>query len=477
MRNNYSNKFKTILFTSLCFLLLTGCTGQPKPSSNVKDEAAEEKEVAHKEEKKAKDIPKAPEKIEEMIEQAPGKLVEQEMDPELELLDGWDYFKYSKFIDNTFNPIVEKELDQYFEKHQDLTTDQIYDYLVYLLASGQYKSHYEKLISYEHGYVMPDLPEGEDEIEIAKKQKTNVVILMDASGSKKASIADGVKMDLAKEAISQFTAELEDDVNVSLLAYGHIGTGKESDKEKSCKTIDTLYPLSPYEENQFQGAMNSFQASGWTPLAGAIEKANNLLANYPQEEYKNIVYIVSDGVETCDGNPVEAAKKLNESNIEAKVNIIGFDVDDEGQKQLKQVAEAGGGNYATVRDKADFEDIMIKKWKPSIMQVLSQQGVKLHEYVDQQKRLIDAHSPLYNASEREANRIISAVHYLYHEKHVTYELGETIKDKAKSMRDLRNDYFRSIKDEKEAEAKKAADEIDAKVKAWQEKWYKELEKK
>ncbi|MBY0124367.1 hypothetical protein [Bacillus sp. S/N-304-OC-R1] len=43
--------------------------------------------------------------------------------------------------------------------------------------------------------------------------------------------------------------------------------------------------------------------------------------------------------------------------------------------------------------------------------------------------------------------------------------------------DLRNDYFRSIRTKKEAEAKRAADEIYAKVKAWQDKLYKELEKK
>ncbi|MFC0417928.1 hypothetical protein ACFFHH_21225 [Cytobacillus solani] len=43
----------------------------------------------------------------------------------------------------------------------------------------------------------------------------------------KASVAGGVKMDLAKETIKQFTDQLEEDVNVSLLAYGHIGTGGE----------------------------------------------------------------------------------------------------------------------------------------------------------------------------------------------------------------------------------------------------------
>ena len=126
-------------------------------------------------------------------------------------------------------------------------------------------------------------------------------------------------------------------------------------------------------------------------LAGAMEMAHEYLSSYDKEQYRNIVYIVSDGVETCDGNPVAAAKQLHDSEIEAKVNIIGFDVDDEGQNQLKTVAEAGGGEYATVRNPSEFEGVLIKKWKPSMMQVMSQQGVKLHELVHQKEALIAIH--------------------------------------------------------------------------------------
>lgn len=89
---------------------------------------------------------------------------------------------------------------------------------MYQLGSGQYQSYYEQLDSYDHGYEMPELPEGKDEIEVAKARKTNVVILMDASGGMKADVSGGAKMTQAKEAVEQFTSELEEDVNVSLLA-------------------------------------------------------------------------------------------------------------------------------------------------------------------------------------------------------------------------------------------------------------------
>lgn len=451
--------------------MVVGCSAESKSTLEVKEskETTTQAEESDKEE-----IAVAPREIEGMVVQEAGKLVKQYIDPELEIIDGLDFVQYRNFIEDTFEPAAEKQFQAYFEKNQELTSDQVYDYLVDQLGSGQYKTYYESLRNFEHGHVMPDLPDGADEIEVAKNQQTNVVILMDASGSMKAAVSDGVKMELAKETIMKFTDDLQEDVNVSLLAYGHIGTGKDSDKENSCKGIETLYPLGSYNSTTFNEAMNAFQASGWTPLAGAIEKANELLSSYNKEQYKNIVYIISDGIETCDGNPIEAAQKLNDSNIEAKVHIIGFDVDDEGQKQLKDVAEAGGGEYTTVRDKSEFEDVVLKKWRPNVFQLLAIQGIPLHEVVNQKQKVLDLYTPMYTASEREANRIISAVYFLKDQKLISEEAANHVITSAEELRDLRNAHFKTIKEEKDNEAQQARDEIDAEVQAWKEKWNNEL---
>ncbi|MDV2686890.1 hypothetical protein RYX56_21290, partial [Alkalihalophilus lindianensis] len=76
---------------------------------------------------------------------------------------------------------------------------------------------------------------------------------------------------------------------------------------------------------------------------------------------QNIIYVVSDGIETCNGDPVKAAKDLHDSNIKAVVNIIGFDVDNSGQKQLLAVAEAGGGQFETVNTAEQFKRVWEKQ--------------------------------------------------------------------------------------------------------------------
>ena len=421
-------------------------------------------------------IPKAARTVEDMMSQPAGKLVEAHMDPDIEAARTVNWVYYHRFYEDTFKGIMESELPTYFEEHPDLSVDEIYDYLVYQLGSGQYSTFYNQLTSYAHGYVMPELPEGEDEIELAKRQQTNVVILMDASGSMKAEIGGESRMSLAKQAIEDFTGQLPEDVNVSLFAYGHKGAGTEADKQLSCSSIEELYPLGAHNADSFQKAMDSFEASGWTPLAGAMEKAHEYLSSYDKEQFRNIVYIVSDGVETCDGDPVAAAKKLHDSEIEAKVNIIGFDVDDEGQNQLKTVAEAGGGEYATVRNPSEFEGVLIKKWKPSMMQVMNQQGVQLHDLVHQQQALIAIHDPLSNLSDRETTRITNAAYELKNKKILDDEKAYEVIELAKEMGELRSAHFSEVKEQKSEEAKQARDEIDAKVKAWKDKWSAELEK-
>jgi Ca-activated chloride channel homolog len=182
---------------------------------------------------------------------------------------------------------------------------------------------------------------------------------MDSSGSMAGKVQGQTKMHLAKQAVQQFASNLPEGANVAVRVYGNKGTSSQKDKAISCSSSEMLYPLQPYDSNKFQSAIANLKPAGWTPLAASIKSAKNDLAKQQGEGVQNIIYVVSDGVETCGGNPVQEAKNLHNSNIKAVVNIIGFDVDDSGQKALKAVADAGGGSYQTVNQedlKSYFEE-------------------------------------------------------------------------------------------------------------------------
>ena len=56
--------------------------------------------------------------------------------------------------------------------------------------------------------------------------------------------------------------------------------------------------------------------------------------------------VVSDGKETCQGDPCELVRSLRNRGVEITVHVVGFDVTAEEREQLNCVAEAGGGKYA-----------------------------------------------------------------------------------------------------------------------------------
>lgn len=452
-----------------CILSLVVIAACAKDQDQLQSENAKPTQTAATDEKVEVKIPTAARTVEEMIDQQAGVLIEKHMDQKLETLESWDRQKYLDFLEQTFNPIVEKELKTYFTKHKNLSSEEIYDYLVYMLGSGNYKNYYDQLTLYEHGYVMPELPNGEDQV-TTKQKKVNTLVLMDASGSMKEVVAGQTRMEQAKVAISKFVEQIPSDANVSLMAYGHVGSSADSDKAKSCSSVEILYPLSTYQAEDFTNSLNLFQASGWTPLAGAINKAGEILQAYPSDEYYNQVYIVSDGVETCDGDPVAAAKQLQDQSIKATINIIGLNVDNEGQQQLKQVADSGGGEYITVDDPAELEVQITKKWKPTLGQLVWTQGVTLQQSIEAMERMNEIYNPLYYASSAELNRIQQAVYFLNNENLINTDVKSQILKLAQSSEDIRNNHFSEIKEEKELEREQTKKEIDAKVEEWRQQW-------
>jgi len=162
-------------------------------------------------------------------------------------------------------------------------------------------------------------------------------------------------MTSAKDSILNFVNKLPKDAKVGIRVYGHKGTGSDSDKALSCSSSELVYPISNFNEGEFQTALNKFSPSGWTPIGLALREAKNDLASFDGANNTNIVYLVSDGIDTCDDQPIEAAKELYLSNISPIINVIGFDVDSKGQNQLREIAAATEGIYGTVTNEGELQ--------------------------------------------------------------------------------------------------------------------------
>lgn len=290
---------------------------------------------------------KKPESIEEFLSLPPGRFA------------GMEYKEHSQEVNEVLRqlPNIENPDEEIMEMY-------------YLALLGLFAEVYPdpqqmidqiKLVSFGN----PEI----DDPRYQFKDQYNVEIILDASGSMAESVGGKTRMEAAKEAIKEFAKNLPKQARVSLRVYGHKGSGKESDKSLSCSSSELVYGLQPYNEQKLQASLDQFKPTGYTPIAFALQEAMKDFSNISGEKNTNIIYLVSDGIETCDGNPVEMAKKLAESKITPIVNVIGFGVDGPGQKQLKEIASAAKGRYIHIQNQDQLQkefkqaEAIAEKWE------------------------------------------------------------------------------------------------------------------
>lgn len=329
---------------------------------------------------------------------------------------------------------------------ENLTVEEIFNGIVNWYAMD-YSSVHDPLINFEPDY-------GEYGIDKKEMKQLNISVLIDASGSMKAYVGGEQMMASAKDAVKRFGAGLPEDTIVSLRVYGHEGTGSSADKGMSCASNELIYSPDVYEESSFNAALTQFEAAGWTPLAAAIKAGGGDLQEKASAKTQNMIFVVSDGVETCDGNPVEEAKKLAASDLNVEVNVLGFNVDSEGQKQLKNVAEEGNGKYANVKSRVDFQNTFQSMLAEAnaVVRELSQKVVHGNDINNHTIKLNDQVNTLSSSfsefASDEGSNLRMAVKKLRDEDRIDNETQFALSDLIDERRETMRTYGASIRREK-----------------------------
>src|SRR6185295_17227816 len=93
------------------------------------------------------------------------------------------------------------------------------------------------------------------------------------------------------------------------------------------------------------------KAQGYTPITYVITLAAE---DVKKEPGQHVVVLVSDGKETCEGDPCAAAKALAAADANLVVHTIGFNVDVAARYQLQCIAKAARGTYSDASAAADL---------------------------------------------------------------------------------------------------------------------------
>lgn len=174
----------------------------------------------------------------------------------------------------------------------------------------------------------------------ALESRIGIAVILDCSASMIDKTPEGpTRMEAAKKSVADLIKSMPEGVQLSFIIYGH-------DRELRCdavKILRPLGPLTPAGKNELQSQIAELRPVGSTPIALALRKAGEELARHSGV---SAIVLVTDGVETCKGDPAaEAAKLAGDPNRTLGVHVVGFGLNSKEREAVETIAVKGKGKY------------------------------------------------------------------------------------------------------------------------------------
>lgn len=184
----------------------------------------------------------------------------------------------------------------------------------------------------------------------SQEEKTRILFILDASNSMNKKWGAESRFITAKKILSNSVDSLRGvpNLEIGLRVYGHQSpiTATYQDCE------DTKLEV-PFGENNHQLILNkikTIRAKGTTPIARSLEQA---AGDFPDREARNIIILITDGVEACDDEPCVIADKLRAKGITISPFVIGLGLDMSYLSHFDCY-----GNYKSAEDPMAFEAVL-----------------------------------------------------------------------------------------------------------------------
>ena len=135
---------------------------------------------------------------------------------------------------------------------------------------------------------------------------------------------DQTRIQAAKELLAKEIDGLigTPNLEVALRVYGHQSPITATFQD--CNDTKLEVPFAPDNYQAIKNRIRSIQAKGTTPIARSLEAAAE---DFPDKESRNIIILITDGVEACDNDPCVIAQKLKDKGIKVTPFVIGLGMD------------------------------------------------------------------------------------------------------------------------------------------------------
>jgi Ca-activated chloride channel family protein len=184
-----------------------------------------------------------------------------------------------------------------------------------------------------------------------QEELTRILFILDASNSMNANWDNNqTRIEAAKELLSQTVDSLRGTANleVALRVYGHQSPITATYQDCNDTKLEIPFGKDNYDKIKYR--IKSIEAKGTTPIARSLEAA---ASDFPDQNARNIIILITDGLEACDNDPCVIAKKLKDKGVKVTPFVIGLGMDLSYLDKFNCI-----GAYADAETKDAFRNVL-----------------------------------------------------------------------------------------------------------------------
>ncbi len=173
---------------------------------------------------------------------------------------------------------------------------------------------------------------------------------MDASNSMNAQWGSQTRIQAAKEILANAVDSLKGTANleIALRVYGHQSPITATFQDCNDTKLEIPFGADNFDKVKYR--IKSIEAKGTTPIARSLEAAAD---DFPDQNSRNIIILITDGLEACDNDPCVIAKKLKDKGVKVTPFVIGLGLDLSYLEKFKCI-----GEYADAETKDAFRSVL-----------------------------------------------------------------------------------------------------------------------
>jgi Ca-activated chloride channel family protein len=189
---------------------------------------------------------------------------------------------------------------------------------------------------------------------------TRILFIFDASFSMYGQWQSGMKMDIAKRMLSEFLDSLKTipNLEIGFRAYGH---QYKLVPKKNCEDTKLEVPLDVPKKAVplIKQKLLTIVPTGTTPIAYTLGQCADDFT--PCANCRNIVILITDGIEECDGDPCAISMALQKKGVILRPFVIGIGMDESFIQAFGCV-----GKYFDVSNEVNFKNVLQQALTQSI---------------------------------------------------------------------------------------------------------------